>query len=307
MTPSTRMLQISSYTFDACILEILVTLTIGGCICIPSQEEKMNDITSAINHLQANITFMTPTFARLIAPNSVPCLKTLILGGEKIMHDDWSRWWGGRRLFGGYGPTECCVICIVKEAKELGSNTSQIGMPVIGSYAVLDDQTQQVSPGDVGELYIAGPHLARGYFDDAAKTRSSFVATPNSLKKHRSQYSKWYKTGDLVRWDVRASGFEYVGRKDTQVKLYVIVVAISGTFANLDQEMGNEWNWKKSKLVCATQWTALLTFPSSWQNLPAKNLFWPCSCVSHPNPLHCPCKETIALLPLSTAAPSVPQ
>ncbi|KAE9970168.1 Nonribosomal Peptide Synthase (NRPS) [Venturia inaequalis] len=219
MTSSTRMLQLSSYTFDGCILEILVTLTKGGCVCVPSQEEKMNDITGAINRLQADVAFMTPTFARLITPSSVPGLKTLILGGEKFMHDDFSRWWGDRRLFEAYGPTECCVICIVQEVKDPAASPSHIGMPIIGSYALLDDQMQQVRYGEIGELYIGGPHLARGYFGDAAKTNSAFVATPNSLKNHKSQYSRWYKTGDLIRWDVKASVFEYIGRKDTQVKL----------------------------------------------------------------------------------------
>ncbi|TLD23482.1 nonribosomal peptide synthetase [Venturia nashicola] len=219
MTPSTRMLQLSSYTFDACILEILVTLTTGGCICVPSQEEKMNDITGAINRSQANTSFMTPTFARLITPSSVPCLTTLILGGEKFMSDDLRRWWGDRRLFESYGPTECCVICIVQEIKEGGVNPSHIGTPIIGSYVVLDDQMKQVRHGETGELYIGGPHLARGYFDDAAKTEESFVATPDSLQKHKSRYSRWYKTGDLVRWDLEAACFEYIGRKDTQVKL----------------------------------------------------------------------------------------
>lgn len=281
---STRMLQLSSYTFDGCILEILVTLTTGGCICVPSQEEKMNDITSAINRLQPNISFMTPTFERLITPSSVPCLKTLILGGEKMMHDTWSRWWGDRRLFHAYGPTECCVMCIVQEVKESGYSTSHIGTPIVGSYAVLDDQMQQVRHGEIGQLYIGGPHLARGYFGDAAKTNSSFVVTPSSLRKHKSRYSRWYKTGDLVMWDVKASSFQFIGRKDNQVKLYVIFLASSKCFANLDQGMGKELNWKKLKHAYDTQWTTLLKFPSSWQNLPIRSLFWLCSCAERRNP-----------------------
>jgi len=208
------MLQLSSYTFDACILEILVTLSVGACICIPSEHEKMNDITGAMNRMRVNTAFMTPSFARLIQPDSVPLLETLAIGGERLAQDDLNRWVGRLRLFEVYGPTECCVICIANEITSQDVNPCHIGSGLLGSYAVLDDKMQIVPPGRVGELCIGGPQLARGYLNDAGKTAEAFIPTPRGMKQQGAGCQRWYRSGDLVRWDV-----EFMGRKDSQVKL----------------------------------------------------------------------------------------
>lgn len=219
MDSASRMLQLSSYTFDACILEILATLSVGGCICIPSEDEKMNDIASAINRMQVTTALMTPSFARLINPSSIPKLKSLVLGGDKLVQDDLDRWIGKLRLFEAYGPTEGCVFSIGNEIERRGINPCHIGSGFLGSYAILDEEMQLVKPGGVGELFMGGPQLARGYLNDPAKTAAAFVETPACIQRQGIQCQRWYKTGDLVRWDAIASSFEYIGRKDSQVKL----------------------------------------------------------------------------------------
>ena len=220
MDHTSRVLQHSSYTFDACILEILITLSVGGTICIPSDEEKMNNITAAINRMQVNLAFFTPSVARLISPDSVPTLKTLALGGEKMVQDDTDRWIGKvLRLLQVYGPTECCIICIGNEITSRGTKPSYIGSGFVGSYVVLDDDLQIVRQGVVGELYIGGPHLSRGYLNDSQQTAAAFVALPTSLKQQDIHCERWYKTGDLVKQEVGGSGFEIIGRRDAQVKL----------------------------------------------------------------------------------------
>lgn len=108
MSSQSRTLQLSAYTFDGIIFEILTTLGVGGIVCIPSDGEKMNNITSAMNRMQVNTAFITPAFGRLILPESVPTLKTLLIGGEKLIQDDLDRWVGIVRLIQIYGPTECC-------------------------------------------------------------------------------------------------------------------------------------------------------------------------------------------------------
>ncbi|KAM3084248.1 hypothetical protein ACMFMG_001647 [Clarireedia jacksonii] len=215
-----RMLQLSVYTFDGCILEILAALSVGATICIPSEEEKMNNITAAINRMQVNTAFMTPSFGRLIQPKEVPTLKTLAIGGEKLVQEDLDRWVDKVRLFQVYGPTETCVICIGNEVKKRGTDPSKLGSGFIGSYIVLDESGQLVQPGGVGELLIGGPHLARGYLDDREKTESSFIATPSCIPTGSTRWERWYKTGDLVRKNFDDS-FSYVARKEAgaQVKL----------------------------------------------------------------------------------------
>lgn len=219
MDSDSRMLQLSSYTFDACILEILATLSVGGCICIPSEEEKMNDIASAINRMHVTTALMTPSFARLISPDSIPKLKSLVLGGDKLVQDDLDRWIGKLRLFQAYGPTEGCVFSIGNEIKSRGINPCHIGNGFLGSYAILDEEMQLVKPGGAGELFMGGPQLARGYLNDPIKTAAAFVETPTCMRQQNIRCQRWYRTGDLVRWDSTASSFEYIGRKDSQVKL----------------------------------------------------------------------------------------
>lgn len=74
MKPSARVFQFASFTFDVSVLETLTTLTNGGCICIPSEEQRVGDVAGAINSLQATWAFLTPSVANLIDPATVPSL-----------------------------------------------------------------------------------------------------------------------------------------------------------------------------------------------------------------------------------------
>lgn len=214
---ATRVLQFSSYTFDGCILEVLTTLMVGGCVCIPSEEQRLNNIAVAINKMKVNFAFLTPTCTRLISPDSVPELKKLAVGGEKLMQEDVNRWAGKLRLFNVYGPTECCVICVVHEFVGKNSNASIIGQGIIGALVVVKDANQLAPAGTVGELFIGGPNLARGYFKDDEKTAGAFLKTPSWVPSG-VDYKLFYKTGDLVKFGLDGK-IEYLGRKDTQVKL----------------------------------------------------------------------------------------
>ncbi|RAL61557.1 hypothetical protein DID88_009596 [Monilinia fructigena] len=219
MDSQSRCLQLSAYTFDGMVFEILTTLSVGGIVCIPSDDEKMNNITSAINRMQVNTAFMTPSFGRLILPESVPTLKTLLIGGEKLIPEDLDRWLGKLRLMQVYGPTECCCMCIGTEITEKGANPAKMGSGFIGSFIVLDENNQLAQRGAVGELLIGGP-LAREYLKNPEKTEASFVPTPSCVPSGATRWKRWYRTGDLVKMDADDS-FLYIARKDTgaQVKL----------------------------------------------------------------------------------------
>ncbi|KAJ8058399.1 hypothetical protein OCU04_012589 [Sclerotinia nivalis] len=219
MDTRSRCLQLSAYTFDGMVFEILTTLGVGGVVCIPSDEEKMNNITSTINRMQVNTAFMTTAFGRLILPESVPTLKTLLIGGEKLIQEDLDRWLGKLRLLQVYGPTECCCMCIGTEITEKGANPAKIGSGFIGSFIVLDENDQLAQQGAAGELLIGGP-LAREYLNNHEKTEASFVPTPSSVPTGSTRWKRWYRTGDLVKMDPDGS-IVYIARKDTgaQVKL----------------------------------------------------------------------------------------
>jgi len=92
MLSTSRVLQFASYTFDASLLEILTALIIGATIVVPSEEDRMNNITKVINEMNVTWTLLTPSFIQLIQPSQVPTLRTLILGGEAMSQIHISTW-----------------------------------------------------------------------------------------------------------------------------------------------------------------------------------------------------------------------
>lgn len=215
---TTRLLQFSSYGFDGCILEIFAPLLTGGCICVPSEEEKLNDIVSFINWSGANFAFFTPAFSRIINPNDIPTITTLVIGGERVEQEDLDRWITISRLYQAYGPTETCVMCVVYGYTQERPKAGKIGKGVIGTLLVVDEANHIAPCNTVGELYIGGPNLAREYFRDPDRTATSFQDHPNWAMHSQDGHSRYYKTGDLV--SIGQDGLiEYHGRKDTQTKL----------------------------------------------------------------------------------------
>lgn len=88
--------QWSSYTFDVSMTEIYAPLIYGGCICIPSDEERLNNVEESMNRMGANWAYFTPSFARLFAGYSLPSLKTLLMGGEVVRSEDVDEWNNGK-------------------------------------------------------------------------------------------------------------------------------------------------------------------------------------------------------------------
>jgi amino acid adenylation domain-containing protein len=223
LTPFTRFLQFASYTFDVCITEIITTILYGGCVCVPSENDRRNDLSRVINAMVVNCADITPTVARLLTPECVPTLTTLALGGEHVNREDCKRWKDCSKILNVYGPAECCVTCVAcTTPQELKSGS--IGRSIASVSWVVDPENHdKLAPiGSIGELLVEGPILARGYLDDPAKTAAAFINDPIWLVQggigHPGRRGRLYKTGDLVRYDPDGN-LVYVGRKDTQVKI----------------------------------------------------------------------------------------
>ncbi|KAK3216152.1 hypothetical protein GRF29_8g2302175 [Pseudopithomyces chartarum] len=222
-TDCTRALQFASYTFDACIAEIMTTLVFGGCVCVPSESDRRNNLTKSINIMGVNWAFLTPTVARLLEPRFVPSLKTLVLGGEQVSSADWNRWPSSVQKINGYGPTECCVFCVGFTGTQ-NFQSGTMGQSVASvSWVVDPNNHDRLAPlGSIGELLVEGPILARGYLDDAAKTAAAFIDDPAWLvagsKGYPGRRGRLYKTGDLVHYDADGN-LVCAGRKDGQVKV----------------------------------------------------------------------------------------
>lgn len=225
MQSSSRVLQFASYTFDASVMEILSTLLVGGCVCIPDDQTRLNDVAKAINDLQVNWALLTPSFAKLLSPSTVPGLKTLVLGGEAMSQSDVLTWADKTRLVNAYGPSEAAVVAAVNRHVTASSKFNSIGTAVGGRCFIVNQHNHDelVPVGAAGELVVQGPILASGYLKEKAKTEAAFVPTPAWLEKFQVSgmraYRQIYKTGDLVRYAEDGS-ILYSGRKDNQTKLH---------------------------------------------------------------------------------------
>ena len=216
-----RVFQYAAFTFDVSMMDIFTTLIYGGCVCIPSEEDRMGSFTSVMNRMKVNWVLFTPSVASLITPEDVPTLQNLALGGEAVKQENLGRWLGKVRLFNCYGPAECAA-CSIGEYDQIDSRPGNIGRQFGGGLNWVVDPSNHnrlVPVGVVGELAVEGPTLARGYLGDIAKTKAAFIKSPPwqrgvGLNKPR----RLYKTGDLVRQNSDGT-FEFAGRKDHQLKV----------------------------------------------------------------------------------------
>ena len=214
---NTRALQFSSFTFDLSLFEIFTTLTRGGVVCMPSDEDRVDNVGSFIRHTGANWAYLTPSFVRgALKPSDVPSLQSLTLGGEAVAQDNIDEWASSTVLTNGYGPTEASV-CVVENIVS-GSRSGTIGRGIGCRTWIVDpdEHHKLVAIGAIGELMIEGPLLARGYLNDPEKTNAAFIEQTAFLSTNTT--CRMHKTGDLARYNHDGS-IQYLGRKDCQVKL----------------------------------------------------------------------------------------
>ena len=221
VTASSRVFQYAAFTFDVSMMDIFTTLIHGGCVCIPSEEDRMGSFTSVMNRMNVNWVLFTPSVASLITPDDVPNLQTLAFGGEAVKRENITAWVGRVRLFNCYGPAECAA-CSIGEVTQKDSRPANIGRQ-FGSclnWVVDPEYHNRILPiGAVGELLVEGPTLARGYLDDLAKTQDAFIKSPSWPRGAGiNRTRRIYKTGDLVRQNSDGT-FDFIGRKDLQLKV----------------------------------------------------------------------------------------
>ncbi|KAF2030892.1 acetyl-CoA synthetase-like protein [Setomelanomma holmii] len=227
---TSRTFQFASYTFDASCIEILSALTVGATVCVPSDEERMNNPAGAIRRLKATWSLLTPSVLGTIEPDRVSCLKTLVAGGEALPAPIVKKWGTSTCFINAYGPTECAVVAATCYKSTLDHELLETESSTIGTgsgarlWVVHPRNHDKLMPvGSVGELVIEGPTVARGYLNDEVKTAKAFIENPAwasaIASKHRGfTTARMYKSGDLVRYNSDGS-VSYIGRKDTQIKL----------------------------------------------------------------------------------------
>ncbi|PKX89955.1 acetyl-CoA synthetase-like protein [Aspergillus novofumigatus IBT 16806] len=221
LTNRARVLAFASFTFDMSIAELLMTLCLGGCVCIPSEEERLNDLAGAINRPGVNTMLITPSVLRLLDPKQAPNVHTVKIGGEPVYETDFQRWAEHCTLIEGYGPAECCIYAFFQPQINCRSDPSNIGYPT-QRLPWLPDPTdpERLAPvGSVGELLLEGPAVGREYLNQPDKTAEVFIPPPPWPSRFSFPVQGgFYKTGDLVRYGSDGT-VRFVGRKGTQVKI----------------------------------------------------------------------------------------
>lgn len=229
-----RTLHFSSYSFDVSIYEIFTTLAAGGCVCVPSHDDRMNDLAGFIRRYSVNWAFMTPSTINILRPDEVPSLETLVLGGEPVTHHNVEVWGSNCSLITGYGPAEA-TICAVGRIPEKSWKFGDIGRTVgcIGWITLPSDPSQLAPIGAVGELLLEGPVLAQGYLHNPENTAKVFIDGPSWRGHFPSRLTpRLYRTGDLVEYQDDGS-IRYIGRKDTQIKLRGQRIELGGVEKNV--------------------------------------------------------------------------
>lgn len=107
MNAKSRTYQFSSYTFDTSVSDMFGTFLRGGCVCLPSDHDRLNNLATSFNQLNANLTCLTPAVVDQLWPEEVPGLKVLSVGGEALTKDIVDRWAEKVCLINVYGVTEC--------------------------------------------------------------------------------------------------------------------------------------------------------------------------------------------------------
>ena len=210
-------------SFDASTFEIWAALLNGARLVIcPAQNPSLSELGQILKQYSITTLWLTAGLFHLMVDehlDDLSGLHQLLAGGDvlSVPHVRRVIEKPGCRMINGYGPTEnttfsCCYT--VTDANALTASVP-IGKPINNSEAyVLDAGMQPVTIGTIGELYLGGDGLARGYVGQPGLTAQKFVPHPHSSKPG----ARLYRTGDWVRY--RNTGdLEFIGRKDGQVKL----------------------------------------------------------------------------------------
>lgn len=233
LTGSDRVLQYNTLSFDVSIWEIVMALSSGASLELITKEMVMPG-EALIRHMQERqitVATLPPAVAAMLPADAFPHIRVAMVIGEACPVPAANAWRQGRRFFNAYGPTEAAVTSSAFECTAPLTTTVPIGKPLSNfKLYVLDRRMRPVPIGVIGELYIGGPGLARGYLYREELTAERFVPNPFSADPGE----RLYRTGDLVK--MREDGnIEFVGRTDHQVKLRGFRIELGEIEAVLDE------------------------------------------------------------------------
>ncbi|MDD9965432.1 MAG: non-ribosomal peptide synthetase, partial [Myxococcales bacterium] len=215
-------------TFDIIVWQCLAPLVVGGRVVVFPDDvaESPSNLLSQVTSQAVTVLQVVPSMLRALLDEpatTLPSLRWIVPTGEALPTDLCRRWLARHAqipLLNTYGSTECsddqCHYAIHRLGKaDEAVAVASLGTPIRNLTAyVLDERLSIVPTGVVGELYIGGIGVGRGYLNDPEKTARAFIPDPYGDKGARL-----YRTRDLVRR--RADGnLEFIGRSDDVIKLH---------------------------------------------------------------------------------------
>ena len=215
ITKTDRILQFASFSFDASVYEIFMAMFSGTGLFVVKEEHQRDTelLEDYMNYHGITVATLPPVVLMHMNIERLTTTRILISAGEAFKPEILKN--PGISYINAYGPTEASV-CIAAHKVERKTVTVPVGKPVANMKIYILDSDRNLCPiGIWGEITVAGPGLARGYLNRDALTRETFKKNPYSTSEADKRL---YFTGDIGRylWD---GNIEYLGRKDTQVKI----------------------------------------------------------------------------------------
>ena len=201
--------------FDASLWELGVSL-LHGMALVPVSRALRDDpwaLRQWYKQCGVTVAFHAPSYLRIGKRTPFEGLRVLITGGEAPSHDDARCYADGVAFWNAYGPTEACIfVCAEHIQPDFdAARPLPVGRPLANTrISIRRESGDAAPPGSMGEVWLGGAGLARGYLNNPELTAQRFVETPDG---------RFYRTGDLGRW-TEGGGLELAGRIDHQVKLH---------------------------------------------------------------------------------------
>ena len=215
LKPESKVAAYASYGFDACMMDMYSALTCGAAVYIIGEDIRLNlpDLNDYFNREGITHSFMTTQVGCQFAMNfDNHSLLHLSVGGEKVLPLTPPT---AYQLHNAYGPTECTIFTTTYAMKEFEQN-APIGKPLDNfRLYIVDKQLNRLPVGAVGELWVSGPQVSRGYLNRPEKTAETYLTNPFTTD---AKYNRVYRTGDIVRY-LADGNIQFVGRRDGQVKI----------------------------------------------------------------------------------------
>ncbi|MFJ1767393.1 amino acid adenylation domain-containing protein [Amycolatopsis sp. NPDC088138] len=216
-----RMLFHSPHAWDACTLEVLVPLLVGGRVVVLSEDVNAVALRRLIGAGRVTVLWLTAGLFGALAEGDPSCLagaREVWTGGDTVSPRAVARVMAAcpdLEVFNGYGPVETTVFATRHAiGPKPAAGSVPIGTPMDNTRVyVLDERLRLVPPGASGQLYVAGLGVADGYAGQPGLTEERFLPDPFGATGDRM-----YATGDLAKWD-EDGNLSFLGRADGQVKI----------------------------------------------------------------------------------------